>query len=498
MLGSKCARCGRRVGAIFAKNCGTKSRPFCEPCREIELEEQSRRIAVERAQKELFKALLPTVRAEDSASEAIKSGANVNTPDAEGETPLLFLLSRAGRNMPRLARLLLDSKADPNPACGSPLCKALGLYSVVTKSVSTVTSAGDQFTRDCALERICDIANASPDGITLSAAIQQAHQNIRDLVDMLLDSGADPSAAVNGHMHGEFVSTATPLTLALQAKDHRTALRLLEKGANVNPTTPSYSSPLRLAINAGFDGIACDLVDKGAEVRESDNEDLLHLALRAEFKNLALSIVRARIERKEAGKITVSAVAAHGHLDALRELAAAGADLKGYELQELPHLPLVCAIESGRPDVVKFLLEHGVDPNTNAWFPGSCEQGSCQRKLHVLQLAVEYCQRDIFSQLIDAGADTGIECSMNLMGETQRRGPNTTNLFGYAVRVFERKRSKQDKPKGREEALMVSDIIRLLDDAGMRLPDGDCEGRRPFENWLLDTDQSERLRRPRG
>jgi len=198
------------------------------------------------------------------------------------------------------------------------------------------------------------------------------------LVRLLLARGADPHArgtdgasalylaAEEGHQEVArcLIEAGAPVDLveAILLEDYDTAHRLLVAGADPNAPHRAGLHPLKAAARRGSVGMIRLLLQSGARVNlePSDERSALLLA------------------------------AIDGHLEAARELLAAGADPDpvGSLLT-----PLGGAVEKGHVSVVRLLLAHGAD--STATYFGST----------LLELAVSQDAPEVVEALLEAGAD---------------------------------------------------------------------------------------------
>ncbi|KAH8800549.1 ankyrin repeat-containing domain protein, partial [Flagelloscypha sp. PMI_526] len=231
-------------------------------------------------------------------------------------------------------------------------------------------------------------ADVNKEGGEFGSAVQAASwQGSLDIVEFLVEKGANVNK--EGGQYG----------CALQAaawKGHLDVVEfLVEKGADVNKERGAFGSALQAASWEGFLDIVKFIVEKGADIKKEEERDVS--ALEAASRAGHLDIVKFLLEKGadvngEGGYYgsAVQAAARGGHLDVVRFLVGKGADvtkeggLYGSELQvatEDRHLGMVNFLTqngaegnnieanslapawSGRLDVVKFLVETGVDAN---------------------------------------------------------------------------------------------------------------------------------------
>lgn len=156
----------------------------------------------------------------------------------------------------------------------------------------------------------------------------------RDMVQLLLDRGADVNAAVRprpGSPPNLSGDGYTALHYAADSGNKAIAELLLARGARVNAQAASGETPLMVAVIKGFKSVAEMLIAHGAGVNARNNE--------------GKSILIVGIERN--------------HPSIVEMLLASKADVN--LASKDGYTALIAAVNGGQPETVKVLLEHGAD-----------------------------------------------------------------------------------------------------------------------------------------
>jgi len=342
--------------------------------------------------------LSDAVKSQDRVAVAalLKHPAEVNTPEADGTTPLDWAVRADDLE---ITRMLLGAGANPNLASRNGI---LPLSLAATNANPAMTEA--------LLKAGADAKAVLPGGQTI--LMTAAHTGSPEVVKLLLDHGADPNAKESiygetalmwaaGENHAEAVklllahgadlkARSNPLVynkdrfglegvLTILPHGNWTVLMyaarqgslaatqaLVAAGAELNPVDPDGTTALVLAIINGHYDTAAFLTEKGADPNIADTAGMA--ALYAAVDMSTLGEIYGRPPRKSTSKLTA--------LDLIGILLAHGADpnaqLKATTLNRAHTpgegtlaegaTPLMRAARNGDAPAMRLLLAHGADP----------------------------------------------------------------------------------------------------------------------------------------
>ena len=240
----------------------------------------------------------------------------INAQETDGRTPLHFA---AGRNQLKVAKFLLENKADPN---------------IVTRD------------------------NRTP----LYWAVEKESV---DMVESLLSHRADPNRG-----------GSKPLCLAAEHGLKAIAEKLLDAKANVNDTQKFGYTALHFAVQNGHKSLAELLLSRGADLNPhlvnlgqpgfdsgQMNATPLHLAV-LNNRPILLDLLcanKADVDAKGSqGQTPLHYAASKGYVDAVEILLKYQADPN---VKTEQGSPLLFAAGNGSRRIVELLLKKGVDPN---------------------------------------------------------------------------------------------------------------------------------------
>ena len=178
------------------------------------------------------------------------------------------------------------------------------------------------------------------------------------MIEKLLKAGADPNAPVLAH--GE-----TALMMAARSGNAESVKLLLDHGAQVSiKESLRGTTALMWAAEQGHAGIIQSLAAYGADVNASS-------AVITPPKRRGLGFAPPGTLGDVKGGLTALLLAVReGHLDAVRALLAAGAQVNLASVDGSS--PLLVAVQNGFYDIGRVLLEHGADVNLRnqkGWTP---------------------------------------------------------------------------------------------------------------------------------
>jgi ankyrin repeat protein len=242
---------------------------------------------------------------------ALNAGADVNTQDSRGQTPL-WIAAIEDRieieDKKEIVRLLLNAKADVDKTDNdgrAPLFMAVSL--------------GNKGMVGLLLKAKADVNKAKNNGYTpLLEAILDGR---KEIVELLLNAKADVNKASKHDW--------TPLHEAVCKGNKEIVELLLNNGANVNRADYSRCTALYSAVCNGHKDIVALLLNVGANVNQADNE----------------------------GNTPLHKAASWGSKEIIKLLLNAGAPVN--QANNYDEIPLAIAIKKGRKDVVKLLRKFG-------------------------------------------------------------------------------------------------------------------------------------------
>ncbi|HVY66773.1 MAG TPA: ankyrin repeat domain-containing protein [Gammaproteobacteria bacterium] len=273
----------------------------------------------------------------DAVKKAIAGGGNVNTPEPDGTSALLWA---AYQSSPDLVQMLLKAGADPNAANRfgvTPLLQAARYGDVATMNVllkggadikkaeregetplMAAARAGGLAAVKLLLERGADVnaRESLQDETALMWATAEGHL---DVVDALLKAGANPnlkarvSELTKRSTRTDFPTGGfTAVMWAVRDGNEAIVRRLVEGGADLNIANGDNATPMMLAIiNDRFD-LAVKLLDMGAGVNDGSlyyavlmrdattdwrAKDGSRLRANHDNKNTALDLIRVLLDK---------------------------------------------------------------------------------------------------------------------------------------------------------------------------------------------------------
>jgi ankyrin repeat protein len=287
----------------------------------------------------------------------LERGAYVNARDDDHQTPLLLAMQYDRSD---LVLFLLEHGADPNLEGASGKTPLHMLSDCRADCILVVAQS--------LLERGADVNALDKDHQT--PLLLAARYERSDLVRFLLEHGADPN------LEGAGGKTPLHMLSGHRVSDyHRAdyilvAQLLLERGAYVNARDDDHQTPLLLAMQYDRSDLVRFLLEYGADpnLEGASGKTPLHMLSDCRA-DCILVVAQSLLER--------------------------GADVNALDKDH--QTPLLLAMQYDRSDLVRFLLEHGADPNL--------EGASGKTPLHMLSDCRADCILVVAQSLLERGAD---------------------------------------------------------------------------------------------
>lgn len=182
---------------------------------------------------------------------------------------------------------------------------------------------------------------------------------------------------------------------------------LIKNGANINIQDKDRNTPLHMVTKKGSLVAVETLVDNGANINIQNNEgdSPLHIAVKKVFSDIVILLINnganmcaLNYEHMESIlHLTIKEAKNENDIIALLELISM--DQININAQDADgHNPLHMACINGHTNIVRFLIDHGADPNIQN------HEGNTP-----LHIAAEYGYTEIIHILINSGARTDIK-----------------------------------------------------------------------------------------
>jgi len=338
---------------------------------------------------------------EETVRLMIAHGAEINKNTPEGGVPLQCAAGRETGSLP-IVRALLDAGAEV------PVDTADG----VTSSPA-LESALDCFGPGLAEKRRLELEYKGFLHME-EFALQNGRFVESESVEEVLTTG--PGAVIKLLLQTTEQLLATDerfcllLQMAAASGDEDLVQLLIDRQVDVNATGHHYGTALQAASHCGRLGCVRKLLDAGAEAcTASGNQGP---ALAAAVKGQHVGVVRALLNsdvRLHEDTTVLATAAMDGHLEIVRILLDAGADVNFCNTDCAPALVHACA--SGSIEIVDLLISRGADINLNVECSTTRDHGSIyinddtRNGLSALHVTCRTGRHDIVHVLLLHGAD---------------------------------------------------------------------------------------------
>lgn len=295
---------------------------------------------------------------EETVLTLLDYGAQVDKADSKGRTPLI---AAAYMGHHEAVEILLDHNAEVNLADGDGRT-ALSVAALCVPTAAGVKGYGEVAGR--LLERGADPGHRDHDGMTpLLLAAYEGHD---DIVELLLEAGADVDETAGPDGNAPAAAAVTPLLAAAAMGHMRTVSRLLFWGAAVDAIDCEGRTALCLAAARGSTEVVRALLDRGLD--ENHKDDLgwtpLHAAACEGHRAVCAALTErgsmARVgEMDIEGRTPLILAAQEGHWSTVRLLLdrRSPIDHRAYD----GHSALSAALLESHAEVAELLMRRGAD-----------------------------------------------------------------------------------------------------------------------------------------
>ncbi|KAJ5290909.1 hypothetical protein N7478_000160 [Penicillium angulare] len=267
----------------------------------------------------------------------------------------------------------LGSIKDQTPLCWAILHRRLGIFKLLLlrahpvngiqhsrcdTPLSLALNMGDEVMAQLLIKKGADVNAATEYGLTPICHALDSKNNVKSLVIMLVEGGADVNQVCSTK------TSYTPLLYALYQRQEDAARFLIEKGAFIDKCSRDGDSPLLVASRYGTKEFVKFLIEHGADIHKSNGSGHTPLALASAIGNEAIARLLiehgADIHKSNDSGDTPLALASEFGKDAIaRLLIEHGADI--HKSNDSGDTPLALASRFGNGAIARLLIEHGAD-----------------------------------------------------------------------------------------------------------------------------------------
>ncbi|MBL4900713.1 MAG: ankyrin repeat domain-containing protein [Colwellia sp.] len=329
------------------------------------------------------------------------------------QSPELFsaaLYSKNHKNIPKIVKLLLEHKADPNQKTYNsyPLLPALSMGFFSTAELLLDYGANPNIKADSHYNNEMYYYGAETTPLIaamMSGGLDREYSTDNyKLVKKLINKGADVNQKIKGG--------STPLMVASQNSDLKTVKLLINKGAKLNEKNKKSQNALSYAVGAGGipnDKILTLLVQKGIrDLEVTDKFGITPLMRLAKSGSEYIQLVRlliakgANVNARSGGdKSAILFATDAGDIKIIELLLKSGANINviayynsSSYIHATPLLVVAASDKKNRAEITKLLLKYGakIEARAGENYPTALMVAATQNHLDVINI------------LLDAGA----------------------------------------------------------------------------------------------
>ena len=263
---------------------------------------------------------------------------------------LLIALPALGQGMPPLVQAAKDADWDRVLVLLSEQVSVEEVYGDGTSALHWASYHDNAALAQELIEQGMDVDSATDLGVT--PLWLAADNGSSAMADVLLENGANPNL--------NLLSGETLIMTAAHSGNASLVRSLLAAGASVQGVVSRDQTALMWAAGQGHADVVAALLDYGAEADARTLVRSQYVKSEKEQDSHPSNMVWV----EQGGNTALMFAARAGDLESASLLLAAGSDVNG--LSAFGTSPAIMAIHGGNTDLLKFLLDRGADPNSDA------------------------------------------------------------------------------------------------------------------------------------